>query len=116
MINPQFGDRVICSGWLVKNSLEYFDKPDDLLKKLDETADCVYVQETYSLIDAPCGGIVIGKVTINTELHLFYEEDDQHRAPYVYGRRDKPVKVAKVAYGINKVFLVPIDLIEEIVK
>lgn len=116
MIIPKFGDRVICSGWLVKNSLEYFDKPDDLLKKLDETADCVYVQETYSLIDAQCGGIVIGKVTINKELHLFYEEDDQHRAPYVYGRRDKPIKVAKVAYGINKVFLVPIDLIEGIVK
>lgn len=60
MINPKFGDNVICSGWLVKNSFEYFEKPDDLLKKFEETDDCVYVQETYSLIDAPCGGIVIG--------------------------------------------------------
>ena len=114
MKHLKFGDKVSGCGYLLKEPLEYFNEPSELQNLLSVLDTDVFIQKTYRFCDAPFRGVVIGKVTLNTELHLRYEEDDPFRPPYVHGSRDNKIKVVKVATAINQIALVPIECIEQV--
>lgn len=114
MKHLKFGDKVSGCGYLLKEPLEYFNEPSKFLNLLSVLDTDVFIQKTYRICDAPFRGVVIGKVTLNTELHLRYEEDDPRFPPRIIGNRENKIKVIKVATGINQIALVPIDCIEQV--